>query len=559
MTEKPWLKAYPPGLTWDTAVAARPLHAYLDDSAARYPDHNCLEFLGKTYSYRETAELVRRAAKGFAKLGVKRGVRVGLILPNSPYYVICHYAVLRAGGTAVNMNPLYAAKELRHLIEDSGASIVVTLDLKLTCDKLEALRGQTPLKTLVVCPMADILPFPKSLAYRLFRRGDTAAIPDDAAHVKFAQLVENDGAMEWPEIDPARDVAVLQYTGGTTGTPKGAMLSHANVTANMQQCLAWFPDFKPGAERALAVLPFFHVFAMTVLMNVQIAIGGEIVMMPRFELEALLKTIHRKKPTTFAGVPTLFTAINTAKNLARYDLTSIQSCLSGGAPLPVEIKMRFEALTGCVLVEGYGLSETSPVVCCNPLHGVNKPGSVGLPVPATTVKIASLDDREKELPVGERGEVMVQGPQIMLGYWNNPEATKDVLANGWLRTGDVGYLDPDGYVFLVDRIKEMIKAGGYNVYPRIIEEAIYQHPKVLECIVAGIPDPYRGETIKAFVVPRPGETLSEAELIAFLKDKLSPIEMPKLVEFRTSLPKTLIGKPSKKMLLDEEAAKAKAG
>src|ERR1700730_2649887 len=557
MTEppaRPWLKGYAPGIQSDARFPALPVTRFLDESVERFGERPCLDFLGKLSSYREICDLARRAAKGFARLGVGPGVRVGLMLPNTPYYVIAYFGVLRAGGTVVNINPLYVEREIRHLIADAGCAIVVTLDLRLTYDVLERLRDGNPLKTLVVCPMAEILPLPKNVLYRALRRGDQAHAPEGGGHVRFSELVDNDGIFEPPAIDALRDVAVLQYTGGTTGTPKGAMLSHANLVANVLQCMAWFPHFKPGEERALAVLPFFHVFAMTVVMNLSIAVGAEIILLPRFDLEELLKTIHRKRPTTFPGVPTLFTAINAAKRLDRYDLTSIRSCISGGAPLPVEVKARFEALTGCILVEGYGLSETSPVVACNPLEGENKPGSVGLPLPGTTVEIGSLEDPSHVLGIGERGEVRVRGPQVMLGYWGQPEATADVLRAGALRTGDVGYLDQDGYLFLVDRIKDVIIAGGYKIYPRLVEEAIYQHPQVLECIVIGVADRYRGQTVKAFVVLRQGESLDEKELVAFLKGKLSPIETPKLFEFRASLPKTLIGKPSKKALVEEEAA-----
>jgi long-chain acyl-CoA synthetase len=295
---------------------------------------------------------------------------------------------------------------------------------------------------------------------------------------------------------------------------------------------------------------------MTVVMNLSLAAGAEIVLLPRFDLKELLKTIHHKRPTSFPGVPTLFTAINGAKHLDRYDLTSIRSCISGGAPLPVEVKAQFEALTHCILVEGYGLSETSPVTACNPLEGVNKPGSVGPPLPGTVVEIVSVDDPTRVLGLGERGEICVRGPQVMLGYWGQPEATADVLRGGALRTGDIGYLDEEGYLFLVDRIKDVIIAGGYKIYPRLVEEAIFQHPQVRECIVIGVPDRYRGQTVKAFVVLREGEHLTAEDLTKFLRERLSPIEMPKLIEFRASLPRTLIGKPSKRALELEEAARA---
>jgi long-chain acyl-CoA synthetase len=331
------------------------------------------------------------------------------------------------------------------------------------------------------------------------------------------------------------------------------MLTHQNLTANTLQCLRWFPGMRPGQECALAVLPFFHVFAMTVAMNLSIACGTEIVLLPRFEIKSLLAAIRRKRPTTMPGVPTLFTAVYAQAAARHVDLTSIKSCISGGAPLPLEIKGKFEAATGCTLVEGYGLSETSPVVACNPLKGTNKPGSVGLPLPDTIVEIVSLDDPTRLVAPGERGEVTVRGPQVMAGYWRKADATAAVFSGGRLRTGDVGYLDADGYLFLVDRIKDIIIAGGYKIYPRNIEEAIYQNPKVAECIVLGIADPYRGQTVKAYVACTAGAQLDEKELLAFLKTRLSPIEMPKVVEFRAALPKTLIGKPSKKALVEEEA------
>ncbi|MGH7002236.1 MAG: AMP-binding protein, partial [Stellaceae bacterium] len=349
------------------------------------------------------------------------------------------------------------------------------------------------------------------------------------------------------------DIAVLQYTGGTTGLPKGAALTHHNLVANALQCLAWFPDSVPGEERVLAVLPFFHVFAMTVALNLSIAAGAEITLMPQLDIKSLLATIRRKRPTTVPGVPTLFTALYTHSQGKDIDFTSIKSCISGGAPLPAEVKAKFEALAKCTVVEGYGLSETSPVVCCNPLRGINKTGSVGVPVPGTIVEILSLDDPSQVLPQGERGEIAVRGPQVMQGYWRNADATAKVMTAGRLRTGDVGYLDAEGYLFIVDRIKDIIIASGYKIYPRNVEEAIYRHPTVAECIVLGIKDPYRGETVKAYVALVPGAKLETQELLDFLKDKLSPIEMPKLVEFRANLPKTLIGKPSKKALLEEEA------
>jgi long-chain acyl-CoA synthetase len=361
-----------------------------------------------------------------------------------------------------------------------------------------------------------------------------------------------------PAIDPETEIALLQYTGGTTGVPKGAMLTHANVVANAVQLRLWAPGLGGEHEKILGVLPLFHVFAMTVVMNHGLLLGAEMVLLPRYELKQLLKTIDKKKPSMFVGVPTLYAAINNAKETQGIDLSSLKYCISGGAPLPLEIKHRFEQLAGCVLVEGYGLSETAPVATCNPFLGVNKEGSIGLPMPGTTVEIVAIDGSERVLPAGERGEVCIRGPQVMKGYWKKPEESAKALKGGRFHSGDIGYVDAEGYIYIVDRLKEMILCGGYNVYPRNVEEAIYMHPSVAECAVIGIPDAIRGQTVKAFIVLREGRTVTKEALCEFLKDTLSPIEMPKQIEFRQSLPKTVIGKILKKALVAEEEAKAPA-
>ncbi len=550
--DMPWIKAYPSNVDWHAPIGPKPLYEVLDDTVAKFGDHPCADFLGKRYTYGEIGDLVDRAATGLQSLGVGRDVRVGLFLPNTPYFVIFYYAVLKCGGTVVNFNPLYAEREIAHQIEDSGTNLMVTLDLKVLHDKMSRMLTDTRLNRLIMCPMADILPFPKNLLFTLFKRGEIARFPDNDRHIRFESVVANDGRLA-PVRVSADDVAVLQYTGGTTGTPKGAMLTHGNLVANTEQCAMWFPAVDWGAERMLGVIPFFHVFAMTAVMNLSIRIGAEIIMLPRFELHTVLQTIDKKKPTIFPAVPTIYTAINAHPKRDKYDLTSIKACISGGAPLPVDVKQTFERVTGCKLVEGYGLSESSPVACCNPVEGVNKTGSIGLAVPGTTIEIISLEDRGKAMPQGERGEVCISGPQVMTGYWQKPEETADTLVDGRLHTGDVGYMDEDGYVFIVDRIKDLILAGGYNIYPRNVEEAIYLHPAVDECIVAGIPDEYRGQTVKAYIKLAAGHQMTRDDLKAFLKDKLSPMEIPKLVEFRDELPKTLIGKLSRKAVLEEEA------
>ncbi|HEU0118523.1 MAG TPA: long-chain fatty acid--CoA ligase [Alphaproteobacteria bacterium] len=556
----PWAKKYPASVDWSAPLPSRPLYEIFDQSAKNYPNNLFLDFLGKTYTYGEIAGQIARAAKGLQNLGVKKGDRVGLFLPNSPFYVIAYFAVLKIGGIVVNFNPLYAEREVEHQIEDARATIMITVDVPSCFGKLSSLVGKTCLKKIIVGRMVDILPTPLSFLYRILKRSEISSVPHNDVNMMFADLLANDGAFVPAIIDPMTDIAVLQYTGGTTGVPKGAMLSHSNLYVNTHQSRLWFPHVEMGQEKMLGVLPFFHVFAMTVVMNLTVLIGGAIIMLPRFELAQVVKVIHKKRPTLFPAVPTIYTAINHYKKLAHYNLRCIKYCFSGGAPLPAEVKRDFERLTGCVLVEGYGLSETSPVTHGNPLEGENKTGSIGLPVPGTIIEIVSLDDRKTLMPHGESGEICIRGPQVMLGYWQHPEETAGVMDDTpegkRLHTGDVGYLDEDGYTFIVDRIKDMIAAGGFKVYPRHVEEAIYLHPAVEECIVAGVPDEYRGQTVKAFIKLREGAELSADDLKAFLKDKLSPIEMPKKIEFRGSLPKTLIGKLSRKMILEEEAAKA---
>ncbi|HSD35808.1 MAG TPA: long-chain fatty acid--CoA ligase [Alphaproteobacteria bacterium] len=555
---QPWLAGYPGNVDWHAEIPVRPLYALLDEAVARYSERCCIDFLDKRYSYREIGELANRVAKGLRRLGVKRGTKVGLFLPNCPYAVIFYYGILKAGGTVVNFNPLYAERELIHQIEDSDTEIMVTLDLKALCGKLLPLVKKTGLKTVIVCSMAAILPFPKNILFPVAKRKEIARFADGDRTVSFDEVVANDGAVVPPEIDPRTEIALLQYTGGTTGVPKGAMLTHANAVANAMQLRLWAPALGGQAEKILGVLPLFHVFAMTVVMNHGLLLGAEMILLPRFDLKQLLKTIDKKKPTVFVGVPTLYAAINNAKETASTNLRSLKYCISGGAPLPLEVKHRFEELSGCVLVEGYGLSETAPVATCNPFLGENRRGSIGLPLPGTTVEIVAIDGSERVLPAGERGEVCIRGPQVMAGYWKKPEETAKAMRGGRFHSGDIGYIDAEGYIYIVDRLKEMILCGGYNVYPRNVEEAIYMHPVVAECAVIGVADPYRGQTVKAFVVLRGGESVTKDALCEFLKDKLSPIEMPKQIEFRQSLPKTAIGKILKKTLVAEEEAKAPA-
>jgi long-chain acyl-CoA synthetase len=558
VTAQPWLKKYPNSIRWDAEIPARPLYELITESAKRYSAHPCLDFLGKRYTYAEVGALVDKAARGFQRIGVSKGTRVGLFLPNSPHSVISYFGALRAGATVVNYSPLYAEPQLRHQVEDSGTEIMVTLDLALLYPKVAGMVGSTALKRLVVGTLPEVLPFPKSLLYPLVKRKELWRGPRNANDVSFAELLANDGKPDAVTIDPKQDVAVLQYTGGTTGTPKGAMLTHANLFANAHQAMLWLEGVQWGQEKMLGALPFFHVFAMTVVMNLALYIGAEILLHPRFVLDDVLKDIHKKRPTLVPGVPTMFAAINGSPKVKDLDLKSIRFCISGGAPLPVEVKARFEALTGCKLVEGYGLTEAAPVAACNPLYGVNKPASIGQPLPGTTVVITDRDDPRTVLPLGERGEICITGPQVMAGYWNRPHETAVQIVDGRLRTGDIGTMDEDGYIFLIDRIKDLILVGGFNVYPRNVEEAIYEHAAVAECTVVGVPDERLGQSVKAFVRCKDNAHLEPEELMEFLRARIGKHELPREIEFRKALPKTMVGKLSKKELVEEELAKFQA-
>jgi len=557
-TTHPWLSNYPEGIDWSASIERRPLYETLEHTAERCRDNTAIDFLDYCLSYGELLEQVNHMAKGLQLMGVTPGARVGLCLPNTPYSVICYYGALRAGATVVNYNPLYVERELAFQIDDSNTEIMITMDLEALYPKVAAMLSRTEsLKKIIVCPMAAILPKIKSVLFRLLKRKEIANIEPSVAIVHFQDLLDNDGGPTQVNVDLDNDIAVLQYTGGTTGRPKGAMLTQGNLSANVSQMLLWYVDLNPGEEKVLGVLPFFHVFAMTAVMNFAVAAGAQMILLPRYELGQTLATINKKKPTIFPAVPTIYTAINQAPDLAKYDLSAVRYCISGGAPLPLEVKETFERLTGCRLVEGYGLSETAPVATCNAMQDINKPGSIGQVVPGTEISIHDLEAPNDVVPTGERGEVWIKGPQVMKGYLNRPQETADSLREGWFRTGDVGYMDEDGHFFLVDRLKDLILCSGYNVYPRMVEEAIYLHPAVAEVTVIGIDDDYRGQSPKAFVKLKEGEKITEDEMKTFLADKLSKIEMPSRIEFRLELPKTIIGKLSKKELVAEEVEKHK--
>jgi long-chain acyl-CoA synthetase len=558
----PWLQHYPSNVDWHQHFPARPLWCLIDEAAETHGDRPCANFLGRTTTFSEMHRLIERTAAGLQGIGVGKGTRVALLLPNSVTYITYYFGVLKAGGTVVNCNPLYTVDQLAQQVTDSGAEVMVTLDLKIIFDKVEALLASGVLPRAVVASFPALLPPAKSVLFRLLKGRDLAGIrssPQRERIVVSETLVDNDGRYDVPDIRPEEDVAVLQYTGGTTGAPKGAMLTHANVYINVHQSLAWAPDIDIGKERVLGALPFFHVFAMQAVMNMAIATGSEILIMPRFVLDDAMAMITRQRPTMMPGVPTMFIAMLNHPKLAKFDLSSLKFCLSGGAPLLLETRRQFEKLTGCKLIEAYGLSEASPAVTINPLNGPVKEMSIGQPIPGTIISLRDPTHPETEVPLGEKGEICVKGPQVMKGYWNRPEETAvQMTPDGYLRTGDIATMDEEGFFFIVDRIKDLIICSGYNVYPRTIEEAISTHPAVAEVTVIGIKDSYRGEAPKAFIKLKSGQAATKDDILAHLATKLSRIEMPSEIEFRDQLPKTMIGKLSKKELKEEEAQRARA-
>ena len=550
---RPWIDHYATGVNYDHPLPPLALGEMFDNAVEKYANKPCFDFLGAKTSYRELGDLVNRVASGLQAVGVKNGTRIGLFLPNCPYYSEFYFAAVKLGAVVVNFNPLYTVDEIKDQAEDSGIEIMVTLDLHRLYDKIAVLVANKTIGRLIVCPFAPALPGFKGILFRLLKSSERAdfnkhGLADNLLH--YDALVANDGSFKPAKIDPENDIALFQYTGGTTGIPKAAMLTHANLTANCEQISHWFTGCQDGKERILAILPFFHVFAMSCIQNFGISIGAEIVLMPRFDADDAVKVIRRTRPTVLPGVPTLYTALMDNEGLKPGDFSSLRYGVSGGAPLPLEVRRKFETLADCMLVEGYGLSETSPVVSINPFEGLKKENSIGQPVSATILSVRALDDPTKPLGLHENGEVCISGPQVMKAYWNKPDETSNAFVGEYFRTGDVGYMDEDGFFFIVDRIKDMINCSGFKVYPRRIEDAIYEHSAVAEVTVIGVPDKYRGEAPKAFIRLKPGMHASEDDIRKVIEPKLSKIERPEYIEFRDELPKTMIGKLSKKELRD---------
>jgi long-chain acyl-CoA synthetase len=557
MTDSPsiWGTTYHHAGGWARDFPPLSLPDMFGASAARAPDAPLIQFLGRSYPYAEVADGARRVAAGLQRLGVATGDRIGLFLPNVPHYVAAYYGALSIGAIIVNFSPLYTAAELEQQVEDSGTRMLFTLSARaLLPTALEVLENSS-LERLVVGSVAGALPAAKGLLYRLFKRSEIAERPHDPRIQTFSELIHNDGAFEAAAIDPAEDVALIQYTGGTTGTPKGAMLTHQNLSANVRQISVIDPH-PELPDRVLGALPLFHVFANSCVLNRTVYRGAEMVLLPRFEAGQVLREIERTRATAIPGVPTMYQALIDHPALGATDLSSLRVCISGGAPLPVEVKQRFEARSGARLVEGYGLTETAGVVSTNPYEGPNKSGTIGQPIPATLVTLVDKDDPTRPAPPGEPGEIVVEGPQVMKGYWRRPDADAAVFLGHRLRTGDVGTIDDEGYIKVVDRLKDMIVVSGFKVFPSQVEAILYQHPAVREALVIGIPDAYSGERPKAFVTLRPDAQVSGDQLVAWLNDRIGKHERVVACEIRDSLPKTLIGKLSRKELQAEENARA---
>jgi long-chain acyl-CoA synthetase len=573
--QRPWFASYPENVPKTLgSYPGKSVFSILEESASRFPDRPAIAWFGRHISYRELLREVEKFSGLLARVGVKPGDRVGLILPNCPQYVIAYYATARLGAIIVGNNPLYTHRELAHQLNDAGCDVVVVLDQLYA--NLEAIKGEVNIRTVIVTGLEDYMPFPKNLLAPLlvFRKQARKEgrpwppVPKGASVVRWKSVDSTKGEIPPPaEVNAKEDPAGFIYTGGTTGLSKGAMLSHSNIVSNAMQGAAWFPDLVDGQESVMCVLPFFHSYGMTVCMNIGLYKAAKLVLLPRFELEMTLKETQKEKPTLFPGVPRLYIAINESKESRGFDLKSIRACLSGAAPLPLAVAEKFEQLTGARVVEGYGLTETSPITHANPIYGRRKPGSIGLPIPDTDCKLVDIDDPTKLAAPGEAGELCLSGPQVMLGYWNKKEETEEMIRsdeNGvrWLHTGDIAKIDDDGFFFIVDRKKDMIIVSGFNVYPTDIEEVLYRHEKIEKVAVVGVPDQTTGEAVKAFIVLRKGQEATAEEIVAWARDPktgLTGYRVPKKIEFRDSLPETMVGKVLRRKLIDEEREKAQQG
>jgi long-chain acyl-CoA synthetase len=557
--ERPWLSVYDPGVPADISVPDEPLHAALSDAARRYPHRTAIRFFGRSTSYAQLDALANRFANALLALGVRKGERVALLMPNCPQMVLAYYGGLRAGAVIVPTSPLYVESELEHQLADAEVSVVVCLSSLF--GRLQAVRDRVPtLRHVIVTNIKDFFPTQLRLLFSLTRErrdGHRVKLPRDG-HTYWLKRLLARARSSSPGVEVAADdLALLQYTGGTTGVPKGAMLTHRNLVANTLQVRAWFGNLANpnGPDVVMGVVPLFHIYGMTTVMNFSVRGAGTMVLQPRFVVDDVLKAIQRERPHLLPGVPTMYTALIHAPRLSHYSLRSLKGAFSGAAPLPREVQARFEAITGARLVEGYGLTEASPVTHCVPLAIEHLVGTIGIPMPSTDAAIFDQETGTRHMPPGEVGELAVRGPQVMRGYWKRADETARVLRDGWLFTGDLACVDENGYFTIVDRKKDMIISGGMNVYPRDVEEPLFQHPKVKEAVAVGIPDPRWGEAVKVYIVLRDGETATEQEILEYCHARMARYKVPKFVEFRRELPRTLVGKVLRRQLLEEEAAR----
>ena len=563
--DRPWYAFYEEGVPYTIDVPSIPLYTFVDDAARDFPNKVGIKMVLKylplglsihaSMTYRELQKAVHKFASALHRVGVRPGDRVAIMLPNTPQYVVAFMGALRAGAIAVNTNPTYTPRELAHQMKDSGAETIVMLSPFY--ERLQAVRDEVPIKRVIITDIPEYVKgIFKGLTERTLRKeGLMVDVPEQEGVYHWQTFMGLGGEPPAVQVDPD-EVALFQYTGGTTGVPKAAMLTHRNLVANAMQVAGWIPGFPRGEVVMMGALPFFHVYGMTVSLLLGLHNAGRVVMVPNPRpIDIVMQTIHHERCNLFPGVPTMYIAIINHPEVHKYDLKSVEACISGAAPLPVEVQQKFEAITGGRLVEGYGLTEASPVTHSNPLRGRRKVGSIGLPLPSTDAKVVDMNTGEA-LPPGGVGELCVKGPQVMKGYWNRPEETELVLdEEGWLHTGDIARMDEEGYFYIVDRKKDIIIASGYNIIPREVEEVLYMHPKVLEAVVAGVPDPYRGETVKAYIVLKPGEQATAEEIIEFCREHLAPYKVPKLVEFRSELPKSQVGKFLRRVLVEEEKKK----
>ena len=545
--DKIWLKSYDEQVPHTLEYSNEILYQSLQEAVRKNPNGIATLFVGAKIRYRELGRLVDRFADVLADLGVQKGDRVALILPNIPAYPIAHFAVMKLGGVLVPTNPLYVERELEYQLNDSGAETVVILDQLYP--RLEKVRIRTPVKNIILVRIQDFLPKILGFLYGLKNKSPVEPSQDEDVH-EYRHLMQK----SLPSVPAAAvspdDTAIFLYTGGTTGVSKGAVLTHRNLSVNVRQTRSWLWSIQDGKEIFLCVLPFFHSYGMTTALHLSTLTQSTMLLVPRFELADVVKQIKKHKPTIFCAVPSMYNAISRDPGISDSDVSSIRLCISGGAALPAAIQERFESLTGGKLVEGYGLSETSPVALVNPTHGHRKTGTIGVPIPDTLARVVDPESGET-VPAQEVGELAIQGPQVMSGYWNMPQETEQVLREGWLRTGDMAVMDEEGFFAIVDRKKDLIISAGMNIYPREVEEVLHQHPKVVEAAVLGVPSKVREEIAKAFIVLEEGEELTKQEIIQFCQDKLAKYKVPKQIEIVEELPKSALGKVLKRVLKDE--------